>query len=38
MFILQTSEGVKLFEKKEERVPSPPSAVESETITDTVTQ
>jgi hypothetical protein len=36
MSILQTSEGVKLFEKKEETIPSPPSAVQRETIIDPV--
>jgi hypothetical protein len=36
MFILQTSEGVKLFEKKEETVPSPLSAVQRETTIDPV--
>jgi hypothetical protein len=36
MFILQTSEGVKLFEKKEETIPSPPSAVQRETVIDPV--
>jgi hypothetical protein len=36
MFILSNSEGVKLFEKKEEIVPSPPSTVQRETIIDPV--
>jgi hypothetical protein len=36
MSILQTSEGVKVFEKKEEIVPSPPSAVQKETTIDPV--
>jgi hypothetical protein len=35
MFILQTSEGVKLFEK-EETVPSPPLAVQRETVIDPI--
>jgi hypothetical protein len=37
-FRLQTldSEGVKLFEKKEETIPSPPSVVQRETIIDPV--
>jgi hypothetical protein len=30
------SEGVKLFEKKEETIPSPPSVVQRETFTDPV--
>jgi hypothetical protein len=30
------SEGVKLFEKKEETIPSPPSVVQRETIIDPV--
>jgi hypothetical protein len=33
---LQSSEGVKLFEKKEEAVPSPTSAVQRRTIIDPV--
>jgi hypothetical protein len=42
MFILRLqresldSEGVKLFEKKEETIPSPPSTVQRETIIDPV--
>jgi hypothetical protein len=36
MSILQTPEGVKLFEKKEETVPSPPSVVQRETVIDPV--
>jgi hypothetical protein len=36
IFILQTSERVKLFEKKEETTPSPPSTVQRETIIDLV--
>jgi hypothetical protein len=36
MFILHTSKGVKLFEKKEETVPFPPSAVQRETVIDLV--
>jgi hypothetical protein len=35
MFILPTSKGVKLFEK-EETVPSPPLAVQRETVTDPI--
>jgi hypothetical protein len=36
MFILQTLEGVKLFEKKEKTIPSPPSTVQRETVIDPV--
>jgi hypothetical protein len=36
MFILPTSKGVKLIEKKEETVPSPPLAVHRETVIDPV--
>jgi hypothetical protein len=36
MSILQTSEGVKIFEKKEETIPSPPSTVQRETAIDLV--
>jgi hypothetical protein len=36
MPILQTSEGVKIFEKKEETIPSPLSVVSRETTIDLV--
>jgi hypothetical protein len=36
MSILQTLEGVKLFEKKEETIPSPPLAVQRDTTIDPI--
>jgi hypothetical protein len=36
MFILLNSDGLKLFEKKEETVTSPLSAIQRETVTDPV--
>ena len=36
MFILQTSEGVKIFKRKEETIPSSPSSVHRETSVDPV--
>jgi hypothetical protein len=36
MFILQTSEGVKIFKRKEETIPSSPSSVQRETTIDPV--